>query len=111
LGRSQGKIATWTIQKTEAARTRIWGCKGHYMGLNMGLFLQTGQINCCISGKIETGDFTGVSGTAPDVRYCIKWAASPLGESGGTLKTYQNDSEKWYEHRFSPVQKKRFGDY
>jgi hypothetical protein len=36
----------------------------YYTGLNPGLFLQTGQIDYFISGKIETGDFTGVSGAA-----------------------------------------------
>jgi hypothetical protein len=34
-----GGIAIWTIRKTEAARTRIWGCQRHYMGLNLGFVL------------------------------------------------------------------------
>jgi hypothetical protein len=29
-------------------------------------------------------------------------------EKWGALKTYLNDSEKWDEHRFSPVLKKDF---
>jgi len=31
-----GRTSTYTILKKEAARTRIWGGKGHYMGLNLG---------------------------------------------------------------------------
>jgi len=30
------QIATYTIRKKDAARTRIWVCEGHYMGLNLG---------------------------------------------------------------------------
>jgi hypothetical protein len=37
-----GEIVTWTIRKIKAARTRISGCNGHYMGLNFSVFWQTG---------------------------------------------------------------------
>jgi hypothetical protein len=33
-------MGTFTIRKTKAARTRIRGCKGHYMGLKLGLFFK-----------------------------------------------------------------------
>ena len=36
------EIAIWMIRKMIAARMRIWPAKGHYMGLNLGLFGQTG---------------------------------------------------------------------
>jgi hypothetical protein len=35
-------MGTFTIRKTKAARTRIWGCKGHYMGLKMSVFFEMG---------------------------------------------------------------------
>jgi hypothetical protein len=73
------------MKKMTAARARIWPAKGHYMGLNLGLFLQTGQINYLVSGQIETDDFAGVSGTAPDVRSCITWAVSLFGKERGSL--------------------------
>jgi len=38
-----GKITNCTIQKNEAPGTRIWGSKGHYMGLNLGVFWQIGE--------------------------------------------------------------------
>jgi hypothetical protein len=33
------------MAKMISARTRIWPIKGHYMGLKMGLFWQTGDLN------------------------------------------------------------------
>jgi len=38
------QIATYTIRKKEATRTRIGGCKGHYMGLNLGFFGRMGGL-------------------------------------------------------------------
>jgi hypothetical protein len=32
-------------EKMIAARTRIWASEGHYMGFNLGLFLQMGGFN------------------------------------------------------------------
>jgi len=33
-------MGTFTIRKMIAARTRIRGSKGHYMGLKMGVFFE-----------------------------------------------------------------------
>ena len=54
------EIATWTIRKMTAARTRIWGCRRHYMELNFGLFLKTGQFNPLFSDQSEKAGFTSV---------------------------------------------------
>jgi hypothetical protein len=35
-------MGTFTIRKMIAARTRIRGCKGHYMGLKIGVFFEMG---------------------------------------------------------------------
>jgi hypothetical protein len=55
------EITIWTIRKMTAARTRIWGCKGHYMELNLGTFGQMGAYKWpdFRGGKLE--GFTGVS--------------------------------------------------
>jgi hypothetical protein len=38
-------VGTFMIRKTNAARTRIRGCKGHYMGLKLGVFFEIGGFN------------------------------------------------------------------
>jgi hypothetical protein len=35
-------MGTFTIRKMIAARTRIRGCEGHYMGFKKGLFFEIG---------------------------------------------------------------------
>ncbi len=55
-----GEIATCTIRKKEAAKTRIKGSKGHYMGLNFSLFWQTGAFKRSDFRGSQSGGFTGV---------------------------------------------------
>jgi|GEM_PF-4294213 len=64
-----GKIANCTIRKNKAAGTRIWGSKGHYMGLNLGVFWKIGVYKGTDfwAGQLDgfTGVFFGVSGLYP----------------------------------------------
>jgi hypothetical protein len=67
-------MGTFTIRKTKAARTRIRGCKGHYMGLKMGLFFKMqGFAGLFLRRRWERGfvrlpggTFTGIPGTRFD---------------------------------------------
>src|SRR5208283_3306648 len=76
-----GKIANCMIRKKEAAGTRIWGSKGHYMGLNFGVFLQIGVYKGTDfwAGQLNglTGVFFGVSGSNPlrphSLHRGVKW--------------------------------------
>jgi hypothetical protein len=48
------------MEKMTAARTRIWPAKGHYMGLNSGVFW---QMENCMGTDFRAGEpdaFTGV---------------------------------------------------
>ena len=87
------------VRKMTAARTRIWPANGCYMGLITGLFLKTGQIYRCISRQVETDDFAGVSGTAPDGGLYIKETASPRG--GESESPSHNLSEKIRKNEMS----------
>jgi len=50
----------YTIRKKEAARTRIWGCEGHYMGLKLNFVLRTGRMGGEFSTGNETGTILGI---------------------------------------------------
>jgi hypothetical protein len=54
------QIANYTIRKKEAARTRIWPCNGHYMGLNLGVIWKTGLYKWFYFGESQSDGFTGV---------------------------------------------------
>ena len=55
-----GKIANCMIRKKEVAGTRIWGSKGHCMGLNLGVFLQIGVYKGTDFWAGQLDGFTGV---------------------------------------------------
>jgi len=55
-----GQIALTTIRKKKAAKTRIKGGKGHYMGLNFSLFWQTGAFKRSDFRGSQSSGFTGV---------------------------------------------------
>jgi hypothetical protein len=48
------------MAKMIAARTRIWGFHGHYMGLNLGLLWQTGAYICADFGHGNRTVFWGL---------------------------------------------------
>jgi hypothetical protein len=50
-------MGTFMIRKTKAARTRTRGCKGHYMGLKMGVFFEMGGFNGLdLWGAVKPGE-------------------------------------------------------
>jgi len=49
------------VMKKVALAGLLWGAKRHYMGLNSGLFFQTGQIYGGIRAPIEIDSFTGLN--------------------------------------------------
>jgi hypothetical protein len=53
-------MGTFMIRKMKAARTRIRGCKGHYMGLKIGLFFEIGGYKGPDFQGEELDGFTGV---------------------------------------------------
>jgi hypothetical protein len=48
------------LVKMTAARTRIWPDKGHYMGLNLGVFLQIMALLRFNFHEGQSDDFSGV---------------------------------------------------
>jgi hypothetical protein len=48
------------IVKKEAARTRIWACKGHFIRLNLGIFWQKNGKTLPDFLKSQSDGFTGV---------------------------------------------------
>jgi hypothetical protein len=50
-------MGTFMIRKTKAARTRMRGCKEHYMGFRMGVFFEMGGFNGLdLWGAVKWGD-------------------------------------------------------
>ena len=50
-------MGTFTIRKMIAARTRIRGCKGHYMGFRMGVFFEIGgYTGLDLRGAVKQGE-------------------------------------------------------
>jgi len=60
------QIGVYTIRKKEAAKTRIRGREGHYMGLNSGFFWQIGENIAYFSTGTETRTISGFSGIGKD---------------------------------------------
>jgi hypothetical protein len=83
-------MGTFMIRKTKAARTRIRGCKGHYMGLKMGVFFEMGGFNGLdLWGAVKQGEcrwpegiFSGVCRNLRDF----------FGKTGNVIKFFLESS-------------------
>src|SRR5208283_4545678 len=77
-----GQIGIYTIRKEEAARTRIWGSNGHYMGVNFRVFWQIKGFIGSDSGELQSDGFTGVfPGAGTDSRTGIVFSSRIPGLS------------------------------